>query len=65
MNPNQVSRRFVRDEKEGRTLDDGDDQSTMNDELGELGRSLVRVATVPDEKFRQEAELGDGEVGCE
>lgn len=37
----------------------------MDDELRELGGSLVAVATVPNEEFYQVAELFDGEVGGE
>ena len=47
----------------GRTLDDGDDESTMDDKLGELGRPLVRVATMPNEELGQVAELVDRKVG--
>ena len=46
-------------------LTDADDETSMDDELGQLGTSLVAVPTVPDQKFGQMAELLDGEVGCE
>lgn len=46
-------------------MDDTDNETSMNDELSEFGTALVRVATVPDEKFRQVAELVDGKVGRE
>ena len=35
----------------------------MYDELSELGRATVGIATVPEEKFREMAELGHREVG--
>ena len=37
----------------------------MDDELGELGAALVRVAAVPDEQFGQVVEMRDAEVGGE
>lgn len=37
----------------------------MDDKLRELGRALVRVATVPDQKLGDERELGDRKIGCE
>ena len=40
-------------------LDDRDDQAAVDDKLRELGRPLVRVATVPHEQFGQVAELVD------
>lgn len=45
------------------TLDDTDDKTTMNDELSQFCTSFVRVTTMPNEKFRQIAELIDGEIG--
>ena len=46
-------------------LHDGNDQPAVDDELRELGRAAVRVAAVPEEELREEAELRDGEVGGE
>lgn len=46
-------------------LADGDDQAAVDDELGQLGAALVRVAPVPDEEFGQVVELRDAEVGGE
>jgi len=37
----------------------------VDDELGELGAALVRVAAVPDEELGEVAELVDREVGRE
>ena len=42
-----------------------DDQTTVDDELGEFGRTTVRVAAVPHEEFGEMAELSDGEVSGE
>jgi hypothetical protein len=40
-----------------------DDQSTVNDELCQFGGSLVAVTAMPDEEFRDVAELRDAEIG--
>ena len=37
----------------------------MDDELGQLGAALVRVATVPHEQFGQVVEMRNAEVGGE
>jgi len=55
----------LRERLERLTLNDTDDETTMDDELSELRTTLVRVSTVPNEKFRQVAELVDGEIGSE
>lgn len=43
----------------------GDNETTMDDELGEFSTPFVAVSTMPDEQFRQMAELFDGEIRCE
>ena len=43
----------------------GNDQATVNDELGELRAALVAVPAVPHEQLCQVVELLDGEIGCE
>ena len=37
----------------------------MDDELGEFGRASIRIPPMPEEKFREVAELRDGEVCCQ
>ena len=37
----------------------------MNNELRELRAAAVRVAAVPEQELREEAELRDGKVGGE
>lgn len=54
----------VKDRREHR-LNNANDQPSMNDKLGEFGRALVRVATVPEEEFGQVRKLVDREVGGE
>jgi len=46
-------------------LTDGDDEAAVDDELGEFGGPLVRVAAMPDKEFDQVAELLNAEVGGE
>ena len=46
-------------------MDDGDDESSMDNELRQLRRTLVRVSAVPNEQLRKVAELGDREIGSE
>lgn len=36
----------------------------MNDELRELGRTLVGISTMPKKEFCEVTELIDGEIGC-
>lgn len=44
------------------SLADGKDQSTMNNELGKFGASLVTVTAVPNKELGKVTELLDGEV---
>ena len=46
-------------------MHDRDDETAVDDELCELGRAAVRVASVPKQEFGEVAELDDGKVGGE
>ena len=60
----QRDRRKVEDRRE-HGLHDRDDETAVDDELRELGRAAVRVASVPKQEFGEVAELDDGKVGGE
>jgi hypothetical protein len=44
-------------------LHDGDDETSVNDELSELRRTTIGIAAMPHEQFRQKAELRDRKIG--
>lgn len=44
-------------------MHDRNDETSVNDELGENGGGFVRLATVPENQFFQVAELVDRKVG--
>ena len=44
------------------SLNNGNDQTSVNDKLAQFGRTLIRVATMPQQELGEIAELVDGEI---
>jgi len=47
------------------SLNDRNDQSTMNDKLAQLCRTFVGISSMPQEQFGKVAELVDGKVSSQ